>query len=149
MTLAEFFRDHPKAALAFSGGVDSACLLYAARACGADVRPYCAVTPFQPAFERREAEDFCRTLGAELTVVPVPLLELEAVAANPADRCYYCKQGIFGRILEGAAADGFDVIMDGTNASDDAGDRPGMRALKEMQVLSPLWVCGLTKGRIR
>ena len=149
MTLADFFKDRPKAALAFSGGVDSACLLYAARACGADVRPYCAVTPFQPAFERREAEDFCRTLGAELTVVPVPLLDLESVAANPADRCYYCKQALLGAIRERAAADGYDLLLDGTNASDEEGDRPGMRALREAGVLSPLRLCGLTKPEIR
>ncbi len=53
------------------------------------------------------------------------------MAANPADRCYYCKQAIFNGILAAAHADGYALVLDGTNASDDAGDRPGMRALRE------------------
>lgn len=149
MTIRDFFREHPKIALAFSGGVDSAYLLYAARDCGADVKPYCAFTPFQPAFEREEAENFCRLLGAELYVVDVPLLESNAVAANPAERCYHCKQLLLRAIQERAGADGYDLLMDGTNASDDASDRPGMRALGEAGVLSPLRLCGLTKAEIR
>ena len=149
MTIPEFFEEHPKLALAFSGGVDSAYLLYAARECGADVRAYCAFTPFQPAFEREEAADFCRLLGAELIPVTVPLLEDDTVAANPADRCYYCKQLLLRAIQERAEADGYDLLMDGTNASDDASDRPGMRALREAGVMSPLRLCGLTKDEIR
>lgn len=149
MTIRDFFREHPKIALAFSGGVDSAYLLYAARNCGADVRPYCAFTPFQPAFEREEAEDFCRLLEAELIPVQTPLLESDTVAANPADRCYHCKQLLLSAIQERAKADGYDLLMDGTNASDDASDRPGMRALREAGVLSPLRLCGLTKDEIR
>ena len=149
MTLTDFFKEHPKAALAYSGGVDSAYLLYAARACGADVRPYCAFTPFQPAFERQEAADFCTSVGAELTRVDVPLLSLETVAANPADRCYYCKQALLAAISAQARADGYDLLLDGTNASDEEGDRPGMRALREAGVLSPLRLCGLTKAEIR
>ena len=71
------------------------------------------------------------------------------MAANPADRCYYCKRNIFSRILEAAGEDGYSLILDGTNASDRADDRPGMRALKEMEVRSPLRECGLTKAMIR
>lgn len=71
------------------------------------------------------------------------------VAGNPKDRCYYCKKVIFSTILEAARRDGFDTILDGTNASDDAADRPGMKALGEMRVLSPLRLCGLTKEQIR
>ena len=149
MTIQEFFRAHPKIALAFSGGVDSAYLLYAARDCGADTRAYCAFTPFQPAFEREEAADFCRLLGAELIPVEAPLLTSGTVAANPADRCYHCKQLLLSAIQDRAIADGYDLLMDGTNASDDASDRPGMRALREAGVLSPLRLCGLTKDEIR
>ena len=149
MTIQDFFREHPKLALAFSGGVDSAYLLYAARECGAAVRAYCAFTPFQPAFEREEAADFCRLLGTELIPVEMPLLDSDTVAANPADRCYFCKQLLLRAIRERAGADGYDLLMDGTNASDDASDRPGMRALREAGVLSPLRLCGLTKDEIR
>ena len=146
MELKEFFREHPKAAVAFSGGVDSAYLLAEALRCGADVRPYCAVTAFQPAFERREAEELCRSLGVELVTVERDILSVPRVAANPADRCYHCKTAIFTALIERAAEDGYTLILDGTNASDDALDRPGMRALGELGVLSPLRLCGLTRS---
>ena len=149
MTLEEFFRENPKAAIAFSGGVDSAYLLYAAMQCGADVRAYYVKTQFQPAFELADAQRLARDLGAPMTVLQQDALASEAVAQNPADRCYYCKQNIFGNLKRAAAEDGFTLILDGTNASDDAGDRPGMRALREMDVRSPLRECGLTKAEIR
>ncbi len=149
MELKDFFSEHPKAALAFSGGVDSAYLLRAALDCGADVRPYCGSSAFQPAFEKADAEELCARMGAELTVIPVDVLCDPVVIANPADRCYHCKKHILTAIRERAAADGYAVLLDGTNASDDAGDRPGMRALREFGVLSPLRLCGLTKQEIR
>lgn len=149
MELKDFFAEHPKAALAFSGGVDSSYLLYAARSLGADVRPYCVRSAFQPAFETAEAEEFCRALGVPLTVIEVDILAVPEAAENPADRCYHCKNAIFGSLKARAGADGYSVLLDGTNASDDASDRPGMRALREMGVLSPLRLCGLTKAEIR
>lgn len=149
MTLQEFFQENHKAAIAFSGGVDSAYLLYAAMQCGADVRAYYVKTQFQPAFELADARRLAEQLGAPMTVLQQDALTSEQVAQNPADRCYYCKQGIFSGILQAAAADGYTLILDGTNASDDAGDRPGMRALRELCVRSPLRECGLTKSEIR
>ena len=149
MELRDFFGEHPKAAIAFSGGVDSTYLLAEALRLGADVKPYCAVTAFQPAFEKREAAEFCALLGAELTTVELDVLADPAVAANPPDRCYHCKKTIFSALMERAAADGYTLMLDGTNASDDALDRPGMRALREFGVLSPLRICGLTKAEIR
>lgn len=149
MTLQEFFQENHKAAIAFSGGVDSAYLLYAAMQCGADVRAYYVKTQFQPAFELADARRLAEQLGAPMTVLQQDALASEQVAQNPADRCYYCKQGIFSGILQAAAADGYTLILDGTNASDDAGDRPGMRALRELCVRSPLRECGLTKSEIR
>lgn len=145
MTLADFFSEHPKAALAFSGGVDSAYLLYAARACGADVRAYCVRSAFQPAFELADA----RNLAPELTVLTVDVLADEAVASNPENRCYFCKKHIFTAISARARQDGYALLLDGTNASDDDADRPGMRALRELGVLSPLRLCGLGKPEIR
>ena len=84
-----------------------------------------------------------------MEVLPIDVLCHEKVTANPPDRCYHCKQQIFGKILEKAKADGFSLVLDGTNASDDAADRPGMRALAELKVRSPLRECGLTKAVIR
>ena len=131
MELSDFFRENPRAALAFSGGTDSAYLLYEALQCGAEVRPYYVKTPFQPRFELDDALRLTKELGTELTVIEYDILNDGLVAANPADRCYHCKKKLFGLLLrERAANDGFSLIIDGTNASDDAGDRPGMRALE-------------------
>lgn len=149
MDLQAFFQAHPRAAVAFSGGVDSAYLLWAARASGATVRAYYVKSPFQPLFELLDAVKLCRMLAVPLTVLPVDVLSDEAIAQNDDLRCYHCKRWIFTAILEAAARDGFDLLLDGTNASDEAADRPGMRALSELEVLSPLRLSALTKAEIR
>lgn len=149
MTLLAFFKENPKAALGFSGGVDSSYLLYAGVQAGADIHPYYIKTAFQPQFELDDAERLCAQLGVPLTVLELDILKNEAVTANPPDRCYHCKTALFGALSARALADGYTLLLDGTNASDDAGDRPGMRALKELHVCSPLRECGLTKAEIR
>ena len=149
MTLEQFFQENPRCALGFSGGVDSAYLLYAGVKAGADIRPYFIKTAFQPAFELADAQKLAAGLGVEVTVLELDALADPQVAANPADRCYYCKQNLFRTLKERAIADGYPVLLDGTNASDEAGDRPGMRALTELSVRSPLRECGLTKAEIR
>ena len=149
MTLTEFFHENQKAAIAFSGGVDSAYLLYAALQSGADVRAYYVKSAFQPQFELDDARRLAEALSADMRVLDVDILADETVAANPPDRCYHCKRRIFSAIASAAAADGYTLLLDGTNASDDAGDRPGMRALRELSVRSPLRECGLTKPEIR
>ncbi len=149
MTLLAFFKENPKAALGFSGGVDSSYLLYAGVQAGADIHPYYIKTAFQPQFELDDAERLCAQLGVPLTVLELDVLKSEAVTANPPDRCYHCKTALFGALSARALADGYTLLLDGTNASDDAGDRPGMRALKELHVCSPLRECGLTKAEIR
>lgn len=147
--LRDFFKSHDKLALAFSGGVDSAYLLYASLACGCVVRPYYARTAFQPDFEYQDALRLCSMLGVEMTVVALDILSVPNVAENPDNRCYFCKQALFGNLIKQAGKDGFHMIIDGTNASDDASDRPGMRALAELKVLSPLRICGITKAEVR
>ena len=149
MELKEFFAAHPKIALAFSGGVDSAYLLYAAKQLGAEVRAYYVKTAFQPQFELDDAKRLAEALHADMTVLLVDILSDTRVAANPANRCYFCKKSIFSSILHAVSADGFTTLIDGTNASDDAGDRPGMQALRELKVYSPLRDCGLTKADVR
>lgn len=149
MTLKDFFRENPRAALAFSGGVDSAYLLYAAIRYGAKVKAYYVRSAFQPQFEMEDAKRLAEELGAELRVLDVDILADRQVASNPANRCYYCKKNLFTAIAEAAAEDGFELLLDGTNASDEEGDRPGMRALRELAVRSPLRECGLTKAEIR
>ena len=149
MTLEEFFHQNPRAALAFSGGVDSAYLLYAAGKYGAQVNAYYVHTAFQPAFELRDAQRLARELGAELKVLELDILEDETLVSNPANRCYFCKKRIFSAIQQAALEDGFRLILDGTNASDSEADRPGMKALQELSVRSPLREAGLTKQEIR
>ena len=149
MELSDFFRLHPAGAVAFSGGVDSSLLVWAAARYGSDWRAYYVHSPFQPAFELADARQVADQCGLPLTVLEVDVLQNETVAANPPDRCYHCKHSIFSVILDRARQDGCPLVIDGTNASDDAGDRPGMRALRELEVRSPLRECGLTKADVR
>ena len=149
MTLQTFFSALPRAAVAFSGGTDSALVLWAARQYGCDVRAYYGKTAFQPAFELADARRLAHELDVPMTVVELDVLSVPEAAANGPRRCYYCKRALFTRLWQAARADGYDVLCDGTNASDEAADRPGMRALDELEVLSPLRICGLTKTDIR
>ena len=98
MELGEFFRQNPRAALGFSGGVDSSYLLYAAVQAGARVQPYFIKTAFQPQFELDDAKKLCAQLGVRLRVLELDALKSPGVAANPADRCYFCKTALFGAL---------------------------------------------------
>ncbi len=149
MELNEFARQYPKAVLGFSGGVDSAYLLYAGRKAGADWHPVYIRTVFQPAFEMEDAKRICEMLDVDLTVVEADILAVPQVKSNPADRCYFCKQTLFGRITQCAKSQGYPLVLDGNNASDPPEDRPGMLAAKELGVRSPLREAGLTKLEIR
>lgn len=149
MDLKEFFQQNPRAALGFSGGVDSAFLLAMAVKYKAQVQPYFIKTDFQPEFELNDARQLTRQLGVKLIVIGHDILSNRQVAENPENRCYYCKKNIFGLLKENALKDGYTVLLDGTNASDDSSDRPGMQAIRELQVRSPLRECGLTKDEIR
>ena len=149
MTLKEFFARHPRAALAFSGGADSSYLLWAGLQWAEKLGVYYVKSPFQPEFARQDALRLAEELGDPVTVIPADPLCDPRVAENPANRCYYCKQVIMSTIKAAAKRDGFDLVIDGTNASDDIADRPGYKALEEAGVLSPLRLCGLTKAKVR
>lgn len=149
MELQEFFTCHPRVAIAFSGGVDSAYLFYEAVQWGAVARAYYVKSAFQPQFEWEDAKRLAELIRGDLRLLEADVLSECRIVSNPPDRCYYCKKAMFSVIERAAAEDGFPVILDGTNASDDAGDRPGMQALREQGILSPLRECGLTKEEIR
>lgn len=149
MTKQQFFAENPTVAVAFSGGVDSAFLLYEAKRCGAEVIAYYVKTPFQPQFEYDDALRLAQALNVPITTLYLDVLQEENIVSNPHNRCYFCKQKIFTAILEQAKKDGFPLVIDGTNASDDPTCRPGMQALKELGVRSPLREWGLTKEDIR
>jgi uncharacterized protein len=149
MNLREFFSNNPNCAIAFSGGVDSSYLLHQAVLYGKNIKAYFIKTPFQPQFEIDDAKEIADLIGANLNVIEYDILKNEKVSKNDPHRCYYCKKELFGNVLKIAKADGFDLVLDGTNASDDFSDRPGMKALEELKVVSPLRDCGLTKEKIR
>lgn len=147
--LKTFFDTHRKLAVAFSGGVDSAYLLYAAKACGCEVTAFYVRSQFQPQFEYEDARRLAEELNIQMVTIDVDVLACQAVAVNNKLRCYECKKVIFTTIISEADKRGFTVLVDGTNASDDADDRPGMKALSELKVLSPLRICGITKASVR
>ena len=144
-----FFDEHSEAAVAFSGGVDSAVLLLLAKRYAKRVKAYFVKSQFQPQFELDDALEIADKLGADMQVINVDILSSQRVRENPENRCYYCKGEIFSTITKRALSDGFGCVLDGTNASDDIGDRPGFKALQELKVLSPLKACGFTKEQIR
>ena len=149
MEIQQYLKQHKKLAVAFSGGVDSVYLLYEAVRAGCDVHAYFIKSPFQPEFELEDAKKMIEQLKVPFTIQKVSVLEVEEVAKNPENRCYFCKQAVFKTIEKLAKEDGYEEIADGTNASDDYDDRPGMKALQEMGILSPLRECGITKQEIR
>jgi uncharacterized protein len=136
------------AVIALSGGTDSIFLVWAAS--GIETMKVMAVTinsPYMFASEVREAIDFCRKLGVEHKEV---IMGIPAVVRNnPPERCYLCKREVMKLITGEAAKAGFRYVFDGTNADDVSDYRPGMKALKEFGVRSPLLEAGLTKAEIR
>jgi uncharacterized protein len=144
--LREFFAENPASALGLSGGSDSAFLLHFAISNGAHIRAYNVRTVFQPsdAAERAASRE-----AAALHTIDLDIMRVSRITDNPPDRCYHCKTEMFSAIVERAATDGLTVVIDGTNASDDPGNRPGMRALEDLGVRSPLRECGLTKDAVR
>ena len=149
MNLQQFFKQNPRIAVAFSGGVDSSYLLYAAKTAGCDMHAYFIKSEFQPQFEFEEAKLMAGQLNVPLTVREFNVLRDPQVAENSPKRCYYCKKILVENLWEFVRADGYLILCDGTNADDNEDDRPGMRALSELGVISPLRAAGLTKTEIR
>jgi uncharacterized protein len=96
-----------------------------------------------------DALSLAKQLNADLTVLSYDVTDFPAVLANPFDRCYHCKTALFTAMQKQALADGCPLLIDGTNASDEVDNRPGMKALTELSVRSPLRECNLTKDDVR
>jgi uncharacterized protein len=145
--LTERIKAAGKLAVAFSGGVDSTYLLYKAHEVLGDNAV--AVTVKSQVITEDEfkwTSDFCAQTGVKQIVLDFDVFAVAEFDNNPPDRCYYCKRKIFGSIRE--ASEGY-VVADGSNVDDTGDYRPGMRALKELEITSPLKEAGLTKSDIR
>jgi len=135
--------------VAYSGGADSTFLLKVALgALGDNVLAVTAKAPIFPASELATAEEMAHRLGAQHLFVEIGLLDDPRFASNPPDRCYICKRALFSRLKELAEGRGFEMA-DGSNSDDLGEHRPGLRALQELGVRSPLAEAGLTKAEIR
>lgn len=138
-----------RVAVAFSGGVDSALLLAAAReACGEDAFAITVDSAFCPRRETAAARAFCTERCIPQEIIWVDALAIDGVADNPPDRCYLCKRALMMRMAQAAHERGA-VLVEGSNASDAGAYRPGAQALAELGVTSPLAQVGLTKDDIR
>lgn len=148
--LAEQILSLGKIAVAFSAGVDSTFLLkMCSDILGGSALALTCVSPLTPAREQSAAAEFCRENGIKQIVISPDLLSLDVFAENPPDRCYHCKKALFCAIIREAEKEGINTVADGSNADDTGDYRPGMRALEELGVISPLKEAGLTKADIR
>lgn len=134
--------------VAFSGGVDSSLLLRAACELTRNVHAVTLVTPFHSPAELEQAERTAAAYGAAHSVITMDEMPPE-VMANPPERCYLCKKAIFTAVLAVAGRHGLAWVLDGTNADDLMEYRPGLRALRELGVRSPLAELGFSKDEVR
>ncbi len=141
------------AAVAFSGGVDSSLLLKLAviyaKEQGSVVYGITAHTELHPVGDVKIAEKVAKEAGAEYILLQIKELKQADILHNPVDRCYRCKKYLFGKIKEKAGQSGAAVLLEGTNAEDILAYRPGIRAIEELGVKSPLKEAGLTKAEVR
>lgn len=148
--LEEIFRAMGSVAIGYSSGVDSTLMLAVAhRVLGDRAVAFTAVSGTFPRRERSEAADFCREHGITQVEVLTDELAVPGFAENPENRCYLCKKALFSRFLEEAAQRNLAWVCEGSNL-DDLGDyRPGLQAVAELGIRSPLREAELTKGEIR
>jgi uncharacterized protein len=148
--LRQLLGSYESCLVAYSGGVDSAFLAYmAAEVLGMRALAVIADSPSLPRRELDEAVELATRFGIPLRVVRTAEFENPEYLANPVNRCYFCKQELFTRLVPLAKSEGFAVIAYGENASDLGDFRPGTRAAVEHKVHAPLKEVGLTKAEVR
>ena len=148
--LTERIKAAGKMAVAFSGGVDSTYLAYKVHeVLGDDAIAVTIRSQVLIEEDFRWTVDFCRDNGIKQVVVDCDVFDSEQFENNPPDRCYYCKKMDFNAIQKAAEEYGITIVADGSNVDDTGDYRPGMRAMAELGIVSPLKEAGLTKNDIR
>ena len=138
-----------KVIIAFSGGVDSSLVAYLAKEFASDAYAITVQSEFITKEEAKDAMKIAKEIGIDWNILDLNLLNDPAIKDNPPDRCYVCKKKIIKTIEQIKNMEKFDIIIDGTNADDLKEERPGLVALKELNVISPLAEAGITKDEIR
>jgi len=148
--LKEILKGCGSAVVAFSGGLDSTFLASVAQeVLGNKALAVTSLSPSLPSRDRRDAEEAVKAFGLKHRFIETHEMEDERYAANPENRCFYCKNELFRQLSSLAKSEGYAVVLDGSNADDTRDFRPGRKAGEEWNVRSPLLEAGLTKAEIR
>lgn len=148
--LCEYLKQLQSVAVAFSSGVDSTFLLKTARdVLGDNVVAVTAKSPLFPDRELNEAVAFCKKNNIKHVIFELEEFKIQGFADNPANRCYICKKRMFEKIINIANKNNITNVIEGSNADDICDYRPGMAAVGELNVLSPLLLCNMAKTDIR